>query len=479
MEGVMSIAAQAPSSVRFRQRFSISNPRWYYWGVAFVWIVFLVWDLSTHTGEVVNHVRDLAPWLLIVGFVNLFPLWTWRYAYFTPDDAVAVAAMLVLTPTQIGATVFIGAFDPREFKGQIAPSKAIFNRSQVAAAIYLGSLCAHRMTPTPIESPYVLLLGLLGLIVMTSVNYLMVGLGVSLEHRFTLRRAFQQMKIGSSPDFVLTVFSWAVLGVMLAVLYERAHVVGLLAFLIPTLLGRQVLARSQMFIETRRAYRSREAALAEIGTTIHEERQDERRLIAASLHDDVLQPLFKVTLMAQVVRADLASGRLLEADEDLPELLSAAEVAGDALRRVIGDLRRSAIGRGGLGPALNSLARGLQELTSVRFHSAISEVSLAPESELILYQIAREALTNAATHAKAMNVWVELRQDSDYVQLRVRDDGIGFDQLVEREGHYGIAIMRERALTADAQLFIDSMPNRGCEVSLIIQGGSQDTPPVA
>ncbi|HEY3211418.1 MAG TPA: hypothetical protein VGL18_16815, partial [Actinomycetota bacterium] len=251
----MSVAARAPSTVPFRRRFSIPDPRWYYWGVALLWVAFLAWDLSSHVREVVPHTWDLLPWLIVVEVVNLFPLWNWRYAYFTPDDAVAVAGMLALTPTQIGVTVFIGAFDLREFKRDIALSKAVFNRSQVAAAIYLGSQGAHLVTPAPSESPYVLLLGLLALVVMMLVNYLVVGLGISLEHRYTIVRAVRQLKIGSIPDFALALVSWAVLGVMLAVLYDQVHFFGLLAFLVPTLLGRQVLARSQMFIETRRAYR--------------------------------------------------------------------------------------------------------------------------------------------------------------------------------------------------------------------------------
>src|SRR5205807_10329913 len=122
---------------------------------------------------------------------------------------------------------------------------------------------------------------------------------------------------------------------------------------------------SQMVVDLHSAYRSREGALVDVSKRIFEERSDERRIIAADLHDEVLQPLFKVTLMAQVLKADLASGRLLEMDSDLPELMRAAELASTTLRELIGDLRRSPIGRGGLGQALRALAKGIADRASM------------------------------------------------------------------------------------------------------------------
>jgi signal transduction histidine kinase len=115
---------------------------------------------------------------------------------------------------------------------------------------------------------------------------------------------------GRWSDFALTLISWWVFGAMLALLCDQLHPAALFAFLAPTLLGRQALKSSQMFIDTKQAYRSSQEALRQITQQIHEERSDERRLIAADLHDDVLQPLFKVTLTAQVLKAELSKGRL-------------------------------------------------------------------------------------------------------------------------------------------------------------------------
>jgi len=224
-----------------------------------------------------------------------------------------------------------------------------------------------------------------------------------------------------------------------------------------------------MFIDTKRAYIFRETALNEMSQRIHDERLDERRLIAADLHDEVLQPLFKVNLMAHVLKSDLASGRLLEMDQDLPELLSAAEVASTTLRDLIGDLRRSALGRGGLSAALGGLVRALSEQTPIHLQARIDQIRADAATQLMIYQIAKEGLVNALEHSHADNISVELLQVRGLIFLRIEDDGVGFDPMGEREGHFGIHIMRERAAAAKAHLSLDSIPGRGARLSLSIE----------
>src|SRR6266511_2035855 len=252
---------------------------------------------------------------------------------------------------------------------------------------------------------------------------------------------------------MLTLISWAVVGAMLAVLYDQVGSVALIAFLAPTLLGRQTLARSQMFIETARAYRSREAALSEITHRIYDERSDERKLIAADLHDEVLQPLFKVTLMAQVLKTDLASGKLLDIEEDLPELLTAAELASTSLRELIGDLRRSRVGSAGLASAIRVLVRTAAERTAARIDASVEPVGTNDERELVIYHLVREALTNALRHSHASRIWVQVGRDE-----------------------FGIQIMQERVRSVQGALYLDSQPGKGTLVTAIFPGDDSNPP---
>jgi two-component system nitrate/nitrite sensor histidine kinase NarX len=223
-----------------------------------------------------------------------------------------------------------------------------------------------------------------------------------------------------------------------------------------------------MYVDQSHAYRSKQVALEQLSNRIQDERTDERRLIAADLHDEVMQPLFKVSLLGHVLKTDLATGRLLAMDQDLPELLMAAEVASNSLRDLIGDLRKSTLGRGGLTPALKSLAQGLSTEVAPTVHVNIHDVSGDDRTELAIYQIAKEALSNAISHSKAQDLWIEIDQGPDGIVLTVRDNGVGFKPYESRTGHYGLSIMRERAELVGGFLTIDSDPGHGCLVTLAI-----------
>jgi signal transduction histidine kinase len=157
----------------------------------------------------------------------------------------------------------------------------------------------------------------------------------------------------------------------------------------------------------------------------------------------------------------------LELDEDLPELLTASDLASVTLRELISDLRRSALGRGGLGPALLRFIESLNASTA-RIEATISDVHASADQELALYQIAREGLWNSLKHAKASIIAVDLRESTEDILLVVRDNGVGFDPLEDAPGHFGIHIMRERAQGVGAQLMLDAAPGAGCRLSVCV-----------
>jgi signal transduction histidine kinase len=251
-------------------------------------------------------------------------------------------------------------------------------------------------------------------------------------------------------------------------LYDRLQALALLVFIGPTILTRQTLVRSQMYIESDQALRVRDLAVAEMARQSLAERADERRLVAADLHDEILQPLYKVTLTTHVLKTELAQGRLLDMEVDLPELVEAAEVASTNARSLIGELRESTLGRGGLAPSLAKLIQLMAASARVKVEAGIGRVEADGATELALYQIAKEALSNALTHARATRVAVELAQSEGVIALTIRDDGIGFDPRIEREGHFGLHIMRERASAAGAELFLDSGLGEGTQITTLV-----------
>jgi two-component system sensor histidine kinase DegS len=283
-----------------------------------------------------------------------------------------------------------------------------------------------------------------------------------------LRSVIRGMRIGSLSDFALMFIAAGSMGAMLTASYLRLGMWALPLLLPPVLLIRQALLRSQMYIDADRAYREREQALVQMTQQIDRERAEERRLIAADLHDDVLQPLFNMSLMAHVVKRDLATGKLLEMEEDLRKLLSAGDEASEVVRNLVGDLRRSGLGRGGLSAALRRLVDVLQEQSQVKMHSSIVDVLPSPPVQLALYQIAKEALGNAVRHADASNISLDLTADVSTICLTVSDDGKGFDPSSVPDDHFGLQIMRERAASVNGSLYTDTSPDCGCRVRVVV-----------
>jgi signal transduction histidine kinase len=80
--------------------------------------------------------------------------------------------------------------------------------------------------------------------------------------------------------------------------------------------------------------------------------------------------------------------------------------------------------------------------------------------------VCQEALNNIAKHAKASHVEISLKKEGAIIELRIRDDGKGFDPKQTISGHYGLSIMRERAEAVGAQWSVTGHPNHGSELTL-------------
>jgi two-component system sensor histidine kinase UhpB len=208
-------------------------------------------------------------------------------------------------------------------------------------------------------------------------------------------------------------------------------------------------------LEAERAVSSNRALSAQEG---------ERRRIAQELHDEVGQSLTAVLLELKraVERADDADLRadLRHAQETTRESL-------DEVRRLARRLRPGVLEDLGLVSALTSLATELSTHTGLAiihdFQPGLP--ALDEQTELVIYRVAQEGLTNVARHGDATHVEISLRHSDGVVRLRIRDDGRGLG--VSHEGA-GIRGMRERALLIGATVDLGASPTGGAEVNLLV-----------
>ncbi|MGQ4434042.1 HAMP domain-containing sensor histidine kinase [Streptomyces sp. SAS_260] len=189
----------------------------------------------------------------------------------------------------------------------------------------------------------------------------------------------------------------------------------------------------------------------------------ERRRIAQELHDEVGQTMTAVLLALERAAT--------EAEEPLRgELRQVQEITRgslDEVRRLVRRLRPGVLEDLGLVSALTSLTTEFSTHTGLRVVRGLCSglPELDQQTELVLYRVAQEALTNAARHAEADQVEVSLRHTDETVVLAVVDDGRGTG--VAREGA-GIRGMRERALLIGATLDVTSQPRTGTRIRLTV-----------
>ncbi|MDX3866470.1 HAMP domain-containing sensor histidine kinase [Streptomyces scabiei] len=189
----------------------------------------------------------------------------------------------------------------------------------------------------------------------------------------------------------------------------------------------------------------------------------ERRRIAQELHDEVGQSMTAILLSLERAADD--------ADEplrgDLRQVQEITRGSLDEVRRLVRRLRPGVLEDLGLVSALTSLTSEFATHVGLRvvrrFETGLP--ALDHQTELVLYRVAQEALTNAARHAEAGQVEVSLRHTGEAVVLAVADDGRGTG--VAREGA-GMRGMRERALLIGATLDVTSQPQAGTTVRLTV-----------
>jgi two-component system, NarL family, sensor histidine kinase UhpB len=219
-------------------------------------------------------------------------------------------------------------------------------------------------------------------------------------------------------------------------------------------------------LESLDAYRQR---LREVAARALRAEEEERKRIARELHDDTAQTLAALLIRLRLVRAVPDDAR----DGVLEELRAELVEAIERVRRFARGLRPPALEELGLEPALESHVRGLAETAgiSIRLQAEPMSGGLHPQTELVLYRIAQEALSNAVRHSGADRIDVRLARRGPNVEITVTDNGRGFaaDRVGSEEGvGLGLFGMQERASYVGGRVEIVSGPGEGTTVRAAI-----------
>ena len=135
-------------------------------------------------------------------------------------------------------------------------------------------------------------------------------------------------------------------------------------------------------------------------------------------------------------------------------------------RRIIEDLRPSALADLGLTAALDSLCRQMSASLAVPVQLSAAEFKLSAEAELVVYRFVQEALTNIGKYASASRVEVNLAVVGSRATVEVHDDGVGFVPQDSYAGHHGLSGMQFRAESIGGTMRVSSQPDHGTRVRI-------------
>ncbi len=428
-------------------------------------------------------------WAALIAGVEMLPVPAWRGLTIGVGFPLLIAVAILFPPGYAGLAAFFGASDPRELKRQVSLSLALFNRSQVALSVLAASWTFHSLAVLDsgqgASSEAWILVGAASLAAVADyvVNAGLVAVYMSTKLRLSLFATLRQLTIGNPRDFLISYLGLGILGLTIAVLFQRVGAWSLPAYLAPVLFARAMFLRSHALEEAHTELQEREEILRELSNTMAEERADERLQIAGYLHDDLAQVLFRLSLQVDIARKLLDKGEIAGLDAQLQKIKDSKKETSDRIRALIRDLHRSPLGAKGLSEALESFTDEVGRNASVSFHRDIEDIDLPAPIALLIFHIAREGVMNALKHAEASHMWIVVHEEDEDIVLQLRDDGTGFDTAAPGpEGHFGMAMMRERAKVGGGSFDVQSTPGEGTTITVrfpiaLLQRDQPDTEP--
>lgn len=185
----------------------------------------------------------------------------------------------------------------------------------------------------------------------------------------------------------------------------------------------------------------------------------ERNRLARELHDSVAQTLYGLTLQAEAANRKLKAGQTDEVAEYLLEIRDSAQQTLQETRLLIFELRPPILEQEGLASALRARLEFVESRSGLKTQIQLQEVKhLSAGIEAGLYGISNEALNNILKHARASEIKVSLKKESNKAVLEIQDNGVGFD-INAAAGGMGLSGMKERAEGFGGDMQIKSGPS--------------------
>jgi signal transduction histidine kinase len=263
-----------------------------------------------------------------------------------------------------------------------------------------------------------------------------MALGVGLGFYVSIGRTSEAVVVGATIEGISLIFSLA-LGLWITSIAEQSEER-------KRLLDQLELAQEQL------AALSRDAGASE-----------ERERLAREIHDTLAQDLTGLVLTAQRGLRELKAGNSAAVERQLDVLEENARHALTETRALVASGAAVGVDGGSLAISLRRLGERFERETGIAVTvTAPDGAALDRDSEVVLLRCAQEALANVRKHSTAKSAAVALEVHDDSVDLRIADDGTGFDPSKESTG-FGLTGLRERLALAHGTLAVTAIPGGG------------------
>jgi signal transduction histidine kinase len=245
--------------------------------------------------------------------------------------------------------------------------------------------------------------------------------------------------------------------------FQLGGVLGLLGLAVAVVQRREAAAR-----------RTR-AAQEEFARRLIESQEHERKRIAGELHDGLGQELLVVRNRALL--ALRSEGLGAAAQEQLRQITDVVTESLESVRSLAHNLTPRQLDHLGLTVALRSMIESVAQTAGIRLDVTVENVDgmLPVESQIALYRVVQEGLSNVVHHAGATAAAVRVGRVGEVLRVTIEDDGRGFrvrrDDRGRLSGGFGLSGIAERARILGGQVEIVSTPRRGTRLELSVPVG--------
>jgi two-component system sensor histidine kinase UhpB len=201
----------------------------------------------------------------------------------------------------------------------------------------------------------------------------------------------------------------------------------------------------------------------------------ERSRIALELHDDVGQQLAALGIGLSALKRHLPNDERLR--NEINALHRQATHVAEDVRLLSHELHPAALRFGRLVPAMRDLCGqfGIGGSMHASFAAQPEELNVSDDVALCVYRVTQEALSNAARHSQAREAYVTLRAAPRMLELRIEDNGAGFDETLMRSfGGLGLTSMEERVRMVGGTVHVESAPGHGTRITLRVPYGGMN-----